>query len=148
MGTNIHDPLCLTDTIDYILWDKDGRVKDQGHLVNQVQTLCKEIVVDALDTGTITAINWMAVGTGAGQNVAAAALSSKVSNEVLTAQTQPTSVTLQNVTTFTAITGTVTEAGLFNVAACTSGMQTYTDSLNVVMTSSDTLQLTWTITVS
>ena len=43
-------------------------------------------------------------------------------------------------------TGTIIEAGLFNIAACTSGMCAYDESMNIVKGAADTLQITWTIT--
>ena len=142
----INDGIGFQGKIEYTLFDENGNVKDYGIIHNQVQTLVRERVIDALDTGTFgTEIVAMAVGTGDNQSVNAAALASKVSDEDLTSQTQPTSTTLQNVATFRSITGTIKEAGLFDASACTSDMYFYNDSLNVVMTSSDSLQITWTI---
>lgn len=140
------DGLGFTNRIDWKKFNADGLLVDSGILENQVQTLVKERVIDALDTGTLTTeIVAMAVGTGTGQNAAAAALASKASDENLSSQTQPTATSLQNVASFTAITGTITEAGLFDATACTDDMYFYNGGLSVALTASDTLQITWTI---
>ena len=142
----MNDSIDLYGIIEYSLFDKDGNVKDSGVIRNRVQTLVRERIIDALDTGTLgTEIVAMAVGTGTGASVASANLWSKASDEDLTSQTQPTSTTLANVATFRSVTGTIKEAGLFDDSACTDDMYFYNDSLNVVMTSSDSLQITWTI---
>jgi len=142
----INSGIAFEGKIEYTLFDKDGNVKDDGVIKNQVQDLLMQRVIDAIDGGTMTALQGMAVGTGTGQAVTDSALASKASDEDITGgQTQPTATSLQNVGTFTSITGTVTEAGLFDDAACTDDMYCYDDSLNVVMTSSDSLQITWTI---
>jgi len=137
--------------IEYILFDEDGNIKDEGVIKNQVQNLLMEEVINAIDTGTMPALAGMAVGTYSGSDIGVASdhLHSKVSDEDITGgQTQPTAYSLQNVGTFTSITGTIVEAGLFDAAGCADDMYCYDDSLNVVMTSSDSLQITWTISVT
>ena len=144
------DGLKFVGILDYVVRDKNGKVKDKGRAKNQIQTLLLENVIDAIDTAsfTDTALDGMAIGTGTGIGVGGDALSSLSSAEALSGQTQPTAVTLQNVATFTAVTGTITEAGLFDAAACISDMYTYNDGLSIALTSSDSLQITWTITAS
>ena len=140
------EALGFKNIVEWKKIDSGGNVVDSGILENQVQTLVKERVIDALDTGTLTsAIAAMAVGTGTNQDAAAAALASKASDEDLSAQTQPTSTSLQNVASFTKITGTITEAGLFDATGCTDDMYFYNDGLNVALTATDTLQITWTV---
>jgi len=144
------DGLKFEGILDYVVYNKHGKVKQKGRAKNQIQTLLLENVIDAIDTAafTDTALAAMAIGTGTGQAVGDDALASKASNELLSGQTQPSSVTLQNVATFTAVTGTVTEAGLFDAEACTDDMFCYNDGLSIALTSSDSLEITWTITAS
>ena len=146
----MNDGLRFYGRLDYILYDEDGNIKDCGYVKNNVQDLLLTGVIDALDTGTFPTAQpgWMAIGTGDAAGSASSNLMSKVSNEALTSQTQPTSVSLANVATFTGVNATIQEAGLFNVAACTSGMLLYNHALNVVMTSADSLQITWTLSVA
>lgn len=140
------ESLGFKNIVEWQKIDAEGHVVDSGMVENQVQTLVKERVIDALDTGTLTsAIVAMAVGTSSGANAAAAALVSKASDEDLSAQTQPTSTSLQNVASFTNITGTITEAGLFDATGCTDDMYFYNDGLSVALTATDTLQITWTV---
>jgi len=147
----INDGIGFQGKIEYTLFDENGNVKDYGIIHNQVQTLVRERVIDALDTGTFgTEIVAMAVGYGDqggtyNGSVGSAHLWSKASDEDLTSQTQPTSTTLQNVATFRSITGTIKEAGLFDASACADDMYFHNHTLNVVMTASDSLQITWTI---
>ena len=144
------DGLKFEGILDYVVYNKHGKVKQKGRAKNQIQTLLLENVIDAIDTAafTDTALAAMAIGTGTGAGVASDSLISLASNELLSGQTQPTSVTLQNVATFTAVTGTVTEAGLFDAEACTDDMFCYNDGLSIALTSSDSLEITWTITAS
>jgi len=142
----MNDGLGFKNKVEWKKFNASGELVDSGVLHNQVQTLVKERVIDALDTGTLNAaVTAMAIGTGTGQSASSAALASKASDEDLSAQTQPTATSLQNVASFTAVTGTVTEAGLFDASGCTDDMYFYNDGLSVALTSSDTLQITWTI---
>jgi len=142
----MNDGLQFKNTVEWKKFDANGNLIDSGIHENQVQTLVKERVIDALDTGTLTSpIAAMAIGTGTGQAVSDAALASKSSDEDLSSQTQPTATSLENVASFTGVTGTITEAGLFDASGCADDMYFYDDSLSVALTSSDTLQITWTI---
>jgi hypothetical protein len=145
--TGIKSQINFTEHIRWKKINKDGVVVDSGEVIhNQVQTLVKEEVIDALndDTTYLGDIVAMGVGTGTGQNAAAAALATKVSDEDCS-QSQPTATSLKNTASFTGITGTVTEAGLFPASVCTANMYFYNGGLSVALTSSDTLQIEWTI---
>ena len=137
------DGFGFKNTVEWKKFDADGILVDSGKEYNQVQTLVKQRVIDALDTGSTTQIQGMAVGTGTGQGVGDAALASKASDE----NTNPTDggTSLECVASFTGITGTVTEAGLFDSTGCTDDMYFYDDGLSVALTSGDTLQITWTV---
>lgn len=140
------DGLGFENIIKWKAWHKDGSVFAEGEKHNQVQTLVKESVIDALDTGSMNAIIEMAIGTASGASASSTHLWSQSSYEDITGgQTQPTSTSLQNVGSFTNVSGTITEAGLFSVTGCASGMYFYDDGLNVTLSASDTLQITWTV---
>ena len=77
----------------------------------------------------------------------------KVSDELTGAGTQSGSPedTVEFSCTFTCVGGpwSIEEAGLFTVAACTSGMVFYnSDDISVGMATSETLQIDWTVSVS
>ena len=142
----MNDGLKLKNIVKWEKFDKDGNLVESGVHENQVQTLVKERVIDALETGSLTSpITAMAIGTGSGVGVSGTGLASKASNEDLSSQTQPTGTSLENVASFTGVSGTITEAGLFDASGCTDDMYFYDDGLSVTLTSSDTLQITWTI---
>lgn len=143
------DKLTFHNTVKYTLYDKDGNIKDTGITENQTQDNVLDFVIDAIDTGTCSDVVAMAVGTGTGQGVATSALASSVSNEDTGAGAQAgDGESVVFTATFTAITGTITEAGLFPMTAATTYMMFYDGSLSVALTSSDSLQIDWTVSIA
>jgi len=140
----MNDGLGFKNFIEWKKFDAYGNLVDSGKLENQVQTKVKESVIDALDTGTMTALQGLGVGTWTGASAASDNLMTFSTASVPT-QTQPTATSLLNVSLFTGITGTITEAGLFSTTACTSGMYFYNGALSVALAPTDTLQLSWTV---
>jgi len=153
------DKLGLVGRVHYLAWHKDGTVfYDEGHTAlqhNQTQDTIVGEVINALDreVGSSASIHAMAIGTGANPGVAGTALSSlgtwEDSSGTHWADSQPSANQLQIVATFTGWAGTVSEAGLFNkVAPVTSGLCFWDGTISQALTASDSLQVTWTITVS
>ena len=140
------DSFGIYGTLHYTLYDNKGNIKDEGTIRNQIQDDLREAIVDALETGSMTAVTAMAIGTGNSQASSDTVLSSKSSDEDIT-PSQPSADQFKAEASFTNVTATITEAGLFPTSACDANMYTYNDGLNVVMTSSDTLALDWTIDV-
>lgn len=139
------DGLMVYGTLEWTHRDEDGNVLGHDIIYNQVQTDLLENIVDGLDTGTALSIASMAIGTGTGQAVGDTALSSESSYDD-TANTQPSAVSLQCSTTFTATAAAITEAGLFTDGVLP--MMTYNDGLSVTLTATDSLQIDWTISVA
>ena len=116
---------------------------------NLVVTAGKEFVASRMKDATTTAMTHMAIGTG---STAAAASNTALGSQ--SARTTLTSTTVSGadvtyVDTFPAGTGTgaITEAGLFN--ASSSGTMLCRTVFSVVNKgSSDSMTITWTVTVS
>jgi len=139
--------------VKFVLRDKDGNIKQEYEHHNTITVAMDALVADQMSDGGEASIGYMAVGTSTGQTSASTALAALIagSNNALTSTTQGTGGDDNDVIYVGDWaagdgTGTITEAGLFNVAACTSGMMAYDDSMSIVKGASDTLTITWTIT--
>ena len=129
--------------------DQTGAVTFEQHVKNLVVTAGKELVANRLKNNTEAAIGYVAVGTdGTAASVGQTALVAEVARAAVTSATVTTN-SIAYVATFPAGTGTGTllEAGLFN-AASTGTMFSRTASINVVKGATDTLTITWTVTVN
>ena len=120
-GQNISEQL---DTPRYhfrgVLRDADGNIIDVQEVTNQVQTLMKTHIADALADQGEAQMGWMAIGTGTGQGVGDATLATELDRQALDGGT-PThaSAVVTYHRTFAAGegTGTVTEACVINAGA-------------------------------
>jgi len=144
------DGLSFHNTVKYTLYDENGIVKETGISENQTQDNVLTMVINAIDGGTCSDVVAMAVGTGTGAGVASDNLNSSASNEDTGAGVGSGSPedTMVFSATFTSITGTVTEAGLFPTTAADIYMMFYDDSLSVALTATDSLQIDWTVSVA
>jgi len=133
-----------------VLKDKDGKVIDEQKVSNQVQTAMLTHVADALSAQAETQASHMGIGSGTGQGVGDNALATQLTRQALDNATPSHSAAVVTYhRTFAAGegTGTVTEAGVFNdVAAGT--MLLYNDSISFAKGAGDSLELTWTLTIS
>ena len=124
-----------------------------GETVKEVDNLVvtdgKEYVASRMKDATTTAMSRMAIGTG---STAAAASDSALGSEAARVALTSTTVSGADVTyvaTFGAGTGTgaITEAGIFNAAS--SGTMLCRTVFSVVNKgASDSMTITWTVTVS
>ena len=129
--------------------DKDGKVKDTRELTNLVVSDGLDFIASRMKDATATAMSHMAIGTGA---TAAASGDSALGTEA--ARQALTSTTVNNnavsyVASFAAGTGTgaITEAGVLNAAS--SGTLLCRTVFSVVNKgASDSMTITWTITIS
>ena len=136
------------------LFDKDGNLKQEHEHRNTITVAMDEHVANALSDDDNATIGWMAVGTvNGGKTTASTALEGLIvaSNNALDSTTQGTTTDDNDVIYVCSWaagdgTGTIIEAGLFNVAACTSGMMAYDESMDITKGAADTLEITWTIT--
>jgi len=129
--------------------DKDGKVKDTRQLTNLVVSDGLDFIASRMKDATATAMSHMAIGTG---STAAASGDSALGTEA--ARQALTSTTVNNnavsyVASFAAGTGTgaITEAGILNAAS--SGTLLCRTVFSVVNKgASDSMTITWTITIS
>jgi len=133
-------------------FNKYGELIDEWTSHNQTQDAVLDEVIDALDTGSSNAIVTMAIGTGSGAGTPSANLNTLVSYETGAAVTTTQAGDGESAefsTTFTAQDSwTITEACLSTAADGASGMMFYDDSISVGISSGDTLQIDWTVSVS
>ena len=138
-----------------VLRDKDGKIKQVHEADNTITVLFDAVTADIVaTTPALVKPGWMAVGTvSGGKTTASIQLEGLIagSNNAITSETLGTGIDDNDIVYVGDWaagdgTGTIIEAGMFNVAACTSGMLAYDESMNIVKGASDTLEITWTIT--
>lgn len=145
----INDNLKLKGRVAMVLRDAQGNVKAEQEINNLVVNSGLDFIASRMKDGTATAMSHMAVG--AGTTAAAAgdtALESELGRSALTSTTV-TSNAVAYVATFGAGVGTgaVTEAGLLN-AGTGGDMLCRTVFAVVNKAADDSLQITWTVTLS
>ena len=145
----IEENLKLKGRVAMVLRDKDGNVKDEQEINNLVVDSGLDFIASRMKDTTDAAMSHMAIGSG---TTAAAAGDTALGTELGRVSLTSTTVTSNEVAyvaTFAAGTGTgaVTEAGLFN-ASSGGDMLCRTVFSVVNKAADDSLQITWTITVS
>ena len=128
----------------------DGNVKDSRHVENLVVTAGKNHIADQLSSSPGgSAMSHMAVGTGSTSPAAGdTALGTEIDRNALTSRTDST-----NVVTYVgdwaagdATNSAIAEAGIFN--ASSSGTMLARATFTAINKgASDTLKITWTVTV-
>lgn len=132
-----------------VLRDEKGNVKDERHVKNLVVTTGVNYIADRMADAAESAMSHMAAGTG---STAAASGDTSLETEAgrvsLTSTTQ-TDEDVVYVASFGAgtATGALTEAGILNASSsgtllCRTVFSTVNKGAN------DTLQITWTVTIS
>lgn len=133
--------------------DSFGNLIEKRSIHNLIVTTGKQLLASLLSNTPETAIDYMALGTGTTTPVIG---DTHLQTEIGTRVACP-GVWLSGtqVTTFSATfapgnaTGTLTEAGLFNSSVTGGGtMLSHTTFAAVTKASGDTINVTWTITVS
>ena len=143
------EELKVTGGLKVEVKDKDGNVKDSRELKNLVVTAGLGYIASRMKEATATAMSHMAIGT---DNTAAAAGNTALGNEAARQALTSTTVssnTVEYVASFAAGTGTgaITEAGVLNGAS--GGTLLCRTVFSVVNKgASDSMTITWTITIS
>lgn len=152
------DTMKATGMVDIIIRDADGRIKDERHVPNLVVDAGLDFIAGRMkgtgvDSGYTVPdeMSHMEVGT---DNTAAGASDTTLGAAVGSSRTALTSATVTDnaiayVCTFAAGTGTgaLTEAGIFNAAAA-GDMLCRTVFSVINKGASDSMTITWTITIS
>jgi hypothetical protein len=136
----------LKDNVHIVLRGSDGKVKHES-THNTVTTAGKAGVADQiLASPTLPKVGWMAIGTG---SPAATLLGTELDRNALTTKTRSGAIiTMVGDWAAGDGTGTLTEAGIFDVVtANTVNMWASASFGAIVKAAGDTLQITWTLTV-
>lgn len=144
----IKDNTYLTGELHILLKSQSGEILVDRVVKNLVVTAGKSIIATALNTGTLTPFSYMAVGSSTtAADIAQTALVAEAATRVVTSNSVITNV-FTMVGTFNpgVNTGTIGEAGLFNAAAA-GDMLARTTFSAFVKGATDTLAITWNITV-
>jgi hypothetical protein len=138
-----------TGKLNVVLKDIDGNIKQAFEVPNLVVTTGLAFIASRMKDTTDTAMSHMAIGTG---TTAAAAGNTALVTEAARVSLTSTTVTA-NATAYVASfgagtgTGAITEAGILNAESVgTLLCRTVFDVVN--KGANDTLQITWTITLS
>ena len=144
------DELKVAGSVNVVIRDESGKQKENFTIPNLVVTTGLAYIASRMKDATATAMTHMTVGTG---NTAAAAgntaLETQLGSRVALTSTTDTSNSIAYVASFGAgvATGALTEAGIFN--ASTSGTMLCRTVFAVINKgASDTMTITWTITIS
>ncbi len=149
-GAHLHEPLPLAGHVLVELYGPDGDLKDTREVGNLVVDTGKAHIADALSSSPgQSAMSHMAIGTGSTSPVAGnTALGTEIDRNALTSRTDSTNV-VTYVGNWAAGDGTnaaIAEAGIFN-AASTGTMLARATFTAINKGASDTLAITWTVTV-
>ena len=129
--------------------DKDGNLKQKQEVKNLVVDSGLDYIASRMKDATATAMSHMAIGTGSTAAAAGnTALGSEAARQALTSTTV-TSNAVAYVASFAAGTGTgaITEAGILNAAS--GGTLLCRTVFSVVNKgASDSMTITWTVTIS
>ena len=144
------DELKVTGSVNVVIHDDSGKQKENFTIPNLVVTTGLAYIASRMKDATATAMTHMAVGTGSTAAAAGnTALETQLGSRVALTSTTVTSNSIAYVASFGAgvATGALTEAGIFN--ASTSGTMLCRTVFAVINKgASDTMTITWTITIS
>lgn len=147
----IDDNLKVTGQVSISLYDQNGNLKDGREVKNLVVTTGRGFIASRMTGNASSVMSHMALGSGSTAPAAGdTALESILGvREILDSSFSPASGVVLYTSSFEGgdATGAVSEAGIFNAAS--SGLmlcRTTFDTINKSAT--DTLSVTWTITIS
>lgn len=147
----MEEKIKLSGHINFKLFDKTGKIKDEKSISNVVVTVGKAFLANWLTAATQSGPFMSYIGLGTGTNPASSsdtALQTELATRVAGTLTNISNV-WQNQATFGALvnTGAITEAGIFS--ASSSGTMLARQTFSAINKSaSDSLQVTWQITIS
>ncbi len=142
----------LTGHINFKLFDAEGNLKDERDIKNVVVTVGKAFLATWLAAATQSDYFMKYVGVGTGTNPASAsdtALQTELATRAVATISAPGGAVWQSLSSFGAgvNTGAITEAGIFS--ASSSGTLMARQVFSVISKgASDSLQVTWQITIS
>lgn len=146
---NLNEDLKMKGELTVVVRAIDGTIKQEFNVPNLVVTVGKNYIASRMASNTSTVMSHMAIGTGTGTPVAGDIALGIEAGRVAVSSFSATTNTVTATATFPAGTGTgsITEAGILN--ASTAGTMLCRTTFPVVnKASSDSIAITWVITVS
>ena len=146
----INENLKLSGQLNIVVKGKDGKVKEERTEKNLVVSAGLTFIASRMKDTTAGAMSHMGLGSGTTTEAASQTdLTTLLGSREALDSTTASSNTIVYVASFEAgdATGAVTEAGIFNAAS--SGSMLCRTKFNVVnKAADDTMNVTWTITLS
>lgn len=144
----LNENLKMTGKLDIVVKNAEGQIKEELHIPNLVVTAGKSFIASRMTGTSATVMGYMAVGTGStAPAYTDTTLQTELSRVALTSATPST-----NVVTYVGNygagvgTGALQEAGIFN--ASSAGTMLCRTTFSVINKgASDTMTITWTVTV-
>lgn len=150
-AAHVGDDLTITGHVLVELRDADGRLKERREVDNLVVTAGKQHIADALSSAPgQSAMGWMAVGTGSTAPAAGdTALGTEIDRNALTSRTDAGAVVtyVGDWAAGDATNAALAEAGIFNQSSVGGTMLARATFTAINKGASDTLKITWTVTV-
>ena len=143
------DFLTAKGTLGIVLTDQNGNLKQELNVTNLVVDTGLDYIASRMKDATATAMTHMAIGSGTNDPAAGdTALQTQLGRVALTSTTV-TNNSVAYIASFGAGTGTgaVTEAGIFN-ASSSGTMLCRTEFAVINKGASDSMTITWTVTIS
>ena len=146
---NLNEDLNMKGELIVTVCAEDGTIKQEFNVPNLVVTVGKNYIASRMASGSTTVMSHMAIGTGTGTPIVGdTALGIEAGRVALSSFSSSTN-TVTATATFPAGTGTgaITEAGILNGSS--AGTLLCRTTFPVVnKASSDSIAITWVITVS
>lgn len=144
----LNDTLHMTGALDIVIKNEQGEVKEEIHVPNLVVTDGKTFIASRMAGTSSAVMSHMAVGTSSTAPAAGdTTLGGELARVALTSTTPSTNV-VTYVGDYPAGTGTgaLQEAGIFNAASAGTMLCRTTFSV-INKGASDTMTITWTVTI-
>jgi hypothetical protein len=146
---NLNEDLKMKGELTVTVRAEDGTLKQEFNVPNLVVTVGKNYIASRMASNSATIMSHMAIGTGTGTPIAGDTALGIEAGRVSVSSFSASTNTVTATATFPAGTGTgaITEAGILNGSS--SGTLLCRTTFPVVnKASSDSIAITWVITVS
>lgn len=147
----MNDSLTFTGDVIITLYDENKEIKEQRTIKNLVVTVGKNFIASRMASNASSVMGWIAVGTNnASTTVGMTALTTEIFRS---ATTVSGGTAASNTVTYETLlgpgqgTGSLVEAGIFNNSSGGT-MLARTTFATIVKGASDSLNVSWTITLS
>lgn len=146
---NLNEDLKMKGELTVTVRTEDGTIKHEFNVPNLVVTVGKNYIASRMASNSATVMSHMAIGTGTGTPIVGDTTLGIEAGRVTVSSFSSSTNTVTATATFPAGTGTgaITEAGILNGSS--SGTLLCRTTFPVVnKASSDSIAITWVITVS